>query len=156
MKTRLIVILAVSIIISSCASPNHIRNFTTDGCSLFPDGNLKDRHLWCDCCFAHDIAYWRGGTREERLRADQMLKGCVQEKTGDKVLAETMFLGVRAGGSAAFPTWYRWGYGWSYGREYAPVTNEEQDQVKERLDAYFAKHPSGYCGVKRVAEKVSE
>ena len=153
MKIYLITLLAISILICACASPNHIRNLTTDGCSLFPDGDLKDRHLWCDCCFAHDIAYWRGGTREERMSADETLKACVQEKTNDKVLDETMFLGVRGGGSAAFPTWYRWGYGWSYGREYAPVTKEEQSQVQERLDAYFVKHPSGYCGEKMGGEK---
>lgn len=152
-KYKLIMLLVISLLSCACASPNHIRNFYTDGCSLFPDGNLKDRHLWCDCCFAHDIAYWRGGTKEERLRADEELRSCVQDKTNDKVLAETMFQGVRAGGHPAFPTWYRWAYGWTYGREYAPITNEEQLQVKERLDAYFAKHPTGYCGEKREKNK---
>lgn len=152
-KYKLIMLLLISLLACACSSPNRMRNFYTDGCSLFPDGNLKDRRLWCDCCFAHDIAYWRGGTKEERLRADEELKSCVHEKTNDKVLAETMFQGVRAGGGPAFPTWYRWGYGWSYGREYAPVTDEEQLQVKERLDSYFAKHPTGYCGEKREKDK---
>jgi protein tyrosine phosphatase (PTP) superfamily phosphohydrolase (DUF442 family) len=123
-----------------------LRPFTSDGCSLFPDGTPRDRTQWCDCCLDHDIAYWQGGTAEERVKADEGLRDCVLERTHDKGLAETMYVGVRAGGHPAFPTWYRWGYGWSYGRGYKPLTDAEKKQVLERIDEYRQEHLEGYCG----------
>jgi protein tyrosine phosphatase (PTP) superfamily phosphohydrolase (DUF442 family) len=120
--------------------------FTSDGCSLFPDGTIKDRTKWCDCCLEHDKAYWQGGTADERKNADKILRDCVLERTRDKNLAETMYLGVRAGGHPAFPAWYRWAYGWPYGRGYKPLTDSEKQQVRERQDEYAQKHPTGYCG----------
>ena len=122
-----------------------LHDFTSDGCSLFPDGNMKDRALWCDCCLTHDIAYWQGGTKEDRKHADEVLRDCVLQNTGSKAQADMMYNGVRAGGHPAFLTWYRWGYGWKYGKAYAPLTKQERQQVREKLDAYFKKHPSGYC-----------
>ena len=123
-----------------------LRAFTSDGCSLFPDGTIKDRTKWCACCLDHDIVYWQGGTEQERKKADEILHDCVLERTKDKNLAETMYLGVRAGGHPAFPAWYRWGYGWSYGRGYKPLSDAEIQRVRERLDGYTQQHPTGYCG----------
>jgi hypothetical protein len=57
-----------------------------------------------------------------------------------------MYLGVRSGGHPVFPTWYRWGYGWTYGRGYKPLTGEEQKRVSKKLEEYTGKHPAGYCG----------
>lgn len=39
-----------------------LSSFTSDGCSLFIDGTFENPELWKDCCFKHDIAYWKGGT----------------------------------------------------------------------------------------------
>jgi protein tyrosine phosphatase (PTP) superfamily phosphohydrolase (DUF442 family) len=127
-----------------------LRPFTSDGCSLFPDGTFKDRSQWCDCCLSHDIAYWQGGTAAERKKADETLRDCVRERTQDRNLGETMYLGVRAGGHPAFLTWYRWGYGWSYGRGYKALTDPEKQRVRERQDEYWQKHPSGYCKEHRL------
>lgn len=122
---------------AGCAGGAHtIRPFTTDACSLFPDGGHRDRASWSDCCVAHDIAYWRGGTADERLRADEALRACVLERTGDAALAKTMFVGVRTGGAPAFPTWYRWGYGWRYGRGYHPLDDAERRVAEEALAAW--------------------
>lgn len=123
-----------------------LKDFTSDGCSLFPDGTIGDRAKWCECCLRHDIAYWRGGTEHERKKADEALQACVLERTGDTALAETMYLGVRAGGHPVFPTWYRWAYGWPYGRGYKPLTELEQLQVRKKQDDYTRQHPAGYCG----------
>lgn len=125
--------------------------FTSDGCSLFPDGSRKERNLWCDCCLTHDIAYWQGGTAAEREAADAALRDCVREKTGDEQLAATMYLGVRAGGHPAFPVWYRWGYGWPYGTGYQTLTDTDKAQVDKELAAYKQQHPAGYCGEQRPA-----
>jgi hypothetical protein len=130
----------------SCGSGNALRPFYSDGCSLFPDGKLGDGRLWCDCCFAHDIAYWRGGTEAERKESDQALRSCVLEKTRDPRLAAMMYEAVRLGGSPVFLNWYRWGYGWPYGRGYEPLTDREQVEARERLAEYRLKNPKGYCG----------
>lgn len=122
-----------------------LKDFTSDGCSLFPDGTISDREKWCACCFKHDIAYWRGGTEAERRGADEELRSCVLERTGDKTLAETMYLGVRAGGHPVFPAWYRWAYGWSYGRGYQPLSAEDQELVRTKLAEYEKSNPVGYC-----------
>ena len=136
--------------LSSCAShrPPHtaeLAPFTSDGCSLFPDGTFKDRDKWCDCCQNHDLAYWQGGSADERKQADATLRDCVLARTNDRRLAEIMYLGARAGGHPGFPTWYRWGYGWPYGRGYQPLSNRERLQVQQRLAAYAQRHPAGYC-----------
>ena len=142
--------LMLTFILSSCTSGSaryaaKLAPFTSDGCSLFPDGTFKDRSNWCDCCLTHDFAYWQGGSAEERNLADATLRDCVLTQTGDQQLAETMYLGVRAAGHPAFPTWYRWGYGWPYGRGYQPLSEVEKLHVQERLAAYAQLHPAGYC-----------
>ena len=43
-----------------------LADFTSDGCSLFLNGTFEDPELWKVCCHKHDLAYWRGGTEEER------------------------------------------------------------------------------------------
>lgn len=134
-------------ILAYCASASaaDLKDFTSDGCSLFPDGTIGDRAKWCECCLRHDIAYWRGGTEDERRKSDEELRTCVAERTGSKSLAETMYLGVRAGGHPVFPAWYRWAYGWSYGRGYRPLSDEEQQVVRAKLADYKTNHPGGYC-----------
>jgi len=132
-------------LLGGCAHAAALSDFTTDGCSLFPDGTIADRTLWCDCCLQHDIAYWQGGTEAQRLQADEQLKTCVAAKTHDPVLAQTMFLGVRAGGQPVFPNWYRWGYGWPYGRGYTALSAEEQMQVQKKLAQRSEVAQGGYC-----------
>ncbi|GGX74235.1 FAD-binding oxidoreductase [Saccharospirillum salsuginis] len=109
-----------------------LKPFTTDGCSAFPDGTPRQQSLWLDCCIQHDLAYWMGGTYDERLSADRELRACVAD-IGEPEIAELMLAGVRVGGSPYFPTFYRWGYGWSYLRGYEPLTDSELDQVRQRL-----------------------
>jgi hypothetical protein len=43
------------------AEATGLKDFTSDGCSLFPDGTIINRAKWCECCLRHDIAYWRAG-----------------------------------------------------------------------------------------------
>lgn len=133
----LFTLLALSLL-TGCNSDSHtLKDFTSDGCSLFPDRSLINNDDWCECCLEHDIAYWQGGTQAQRLEADQKLKNCVLKKTGDAVLAEAMYQGVRVGGSPYFYNWYRWGYGWSYKRKYQALTLEEQRHVSDKLVHYY-------------------
>ncbi len=109
-----------------------LKPFTSDGCSLFPDGNFVDDSKWLQCCVSHDLAYWKGGVEVEREKADKELQECV-DRAGEKVISTLMHAGVKVGGAPVFPTWYRWGYGWPYTRGYKALTNVEKEQINQRL-----------------------
>ena len=85
--------------------------FTTDGCSMWLDGT------WVECCVEHDIAYWCGGSAQDRKEADRALSECVAEG-GLKGVAWMMYLGVRVGGTPWQPFPWRWGYGFEGFRGY--------------------------------------
>ena len=123
------------LLIPSIVLGKELKPFTTDGCSSFPDGNIEQQSLWVNCCIRHDLAYWKGGSSEQRLKADNELKTCVS-RVGEPEIASIMLAGVRVGGSPFFPTAYRWGYGWPYLRGYKPLSEEEKREVKTKLD-YF-------------------
>lgn len=106
-----------------------LRLFTSDGCSSFPNGTLQQQNLWLQCCVEHDKAYWKGGTYQDRINADQALRQCVAA-VGEPEVAQLMLAGVRVGGSPYFPTTFRWGYGWPYPRGYGALTEEESKQVE--------------------------
>lgn len=140
-------LLAGLLLVSACAAApaDGLAPFTTDGCSMFPDRSPDGKVDWCDCCLAHDLAYWRGGTEEGRLQADRQLKSCVERRTGNRPLAEAMFLGVRAGGGPQARTSYRWGYGWPYGRGYRALTEAEAAEAQGLEDDYRARNPGLQC-----------
>lgn len=117
-----------SFFVSFAVNAENIKPFTSDGCSSFPDGTLKQKELWLSCCTAHDYAYWKGGTYEERLIADKALEQCVSH-VGEPQIAKLMLAGVRVGGSPYFPTSFRWGYGWSYPRWYKALSESEKNQI---------------------------
>lgn len=130
---------------SRCTAQEEMRQFTTDGCSHFPDRSLVDKSDWCECCIQHDFAYWRGGNAEARLRADKELSACVLRASGNKGLANLMFAGVRAGGGPYFYTSYRWGYGWTFGKGYTDLTPEETAQADKLEREYRTQHPTLMC-----------
>lgn len=113
----------------SQAAAIEIKPFTSDGCSRFPDGTLEQDELWLECCRAHDYAYWKGGSAEDRVAADDALEACVAD-TGEDAIALLMLAGVRIGGNPYLPTEFRWGYGWPMWRGYKALTLEEQEAVK--------------------------
>lgn len=137
-------VLAVGLL-ASCATSRAMEPFATDGCSMFPDRSLISKKDWCGCCLAHDLAYWRGGTAEERLAADHALRTCVLKATKDPRLADLMYTGVRTGGGPYFFTPYRWGYGWSYGRGYKALTSIERSEAAALHAEYMAKNPTLMC-----------
>lgn len=92
--------------------------FSTDGCTLWPDGTIGE------CCVTHDIAYWCGGTSEQRVEADRVLAACAVE-SGYRA-GWPVYAGVRMGGSAWLPTTWRWGYGHPFGHGYAEAASPEE------------------------------
>lgn len=125
----------LAVVLCGLAAPaawaDALKPFTTDGCSSFPDGTPWQQTLWLDCCVKHDIAYWIGGTKDDRLAADEALQQCVAA-VGEPAIAELMLAGVRVGGTPYFPTTYRWGYGWSYPRGYGALSRDDAEQVNAR------------------------
>lgn len=92
--------------------------FRSDGCTFSPNG------VWEQCCKAHDLDYWRGGTWRERLASDRRLRDCMHESMLQAgwmrvawVISRLYFVGVRIGGVGWIPLRRaRWGYGWLYPR----------------------------------------
>jgi len=98
--------------------------FTTDGCSLCPDDG------WVDCCVEHDIAYWCGGSADDRAQADRVLESCVAK--GSPAMAPLMWLGARVGGAPWIPVPWRWGYGWDFPSGYAPTADSLADDAPDQ------------------------
>ena len=145
MKPQRLIVVSASFFLIACAiapqktseqSPKiELADFTTDGCSMFPDGTPTQPKLWCQCCVDHDKAYWAGGTADERRHADVVLKECVLA-LGQPKTAELIWVGVRFGGSAYWPTPFRWSYGWPYTRGYRALTLTELAAAQEKLQQY--------------------
>jgi len=131
-KTALLLLLLLLAAAQGVADAGELTPFRSDGCSRFPDGTPSQPTLWRDCCVTHDLAYWQGGTREQRLIADRELRACVSERAG-AALGGLMFSGVRLGGSPRWPTTYRWGFGWLPARPYGALSAAERGQVEDRL-----------------------
>jgi hypothetical protein len=138
----------LALVLSGCATTGSLEPFSTDGCSLFPDRALIGESDWCQCCAAHDLAYWRGGTAEARLLADQQLAACVLKASGSDMLSSLMFEGVRLGGGPYFYTPFRWAYGWPYTRAYEPLSPTEEALAASLEQAYRARDPLLSCPIR--------
>lgn len=125
----------IGLLVSAFTFAGELKPFTSDGCSVFPDGTLMQNELWLECCIEHDKAYWQGGSYQQRLAADEALQVCV-EQVGEEEIALIMLAGVRAGGSPYFPMSYRWGYGWPYPKFYGQLTEQEKIQVEKQWQSY--------------------
>ncbi|HIQ14424.1 MAG TPA: hypothetical protein EYH38_02475 [Leucothrix sp.] len=85
--------------------------FKSDGCTMWPDiTGGKDIY---PACFLHDLKYWAGNLGEdvERLVADAELMIDVARIRGSTKMAETMFHGVRVGGTDKLKLSFSWGFG---------------------------------------------
>ena len=71
----------------------------TDACTMFP--NKIDGIDLTDICIEHDMAYWAGGTEEQRMVADVKMRKAVSEK--NQFLGELMYCLARIAGNPKFP-----------------------------------------------------
>jgi len=108
-----------------------LKKFSSDGCSSWPEGTSTNPGLWIHCCFYHDLAYWIGGSKKARKKADKTFKSCIQNE--HKQAAELMYFGVRQFGSPKLNSDYRWGYGWNYKRGYIKLNEVEKNFAKKFL-----------------------
>lgn len=105
-----------------------LRPFSTDGCSQSP--NSVNGVEIVECCVKHDIAYWLGGTKEEKEASDIQLGQCISDKTGNPIAGQVYLSGVGVGGSAKLPNTFRWGYGWDALRTYQPLSADDIGQAE--------------------------
>ena len=128
----------LSLLAVSCKryTENDLEGFTSDKCSMYPEGTDDEPNLWCDCCYHHAIAYWRGVTWSERRIADIKLKTCIQEKAGFW-RGMKVYIGVRLGGFPFWPTSFRWGYGWPEYRGYRKIKAHEQDYIETKWEDFI-------------------
>ncbi|HET7537935.1 MAG TPA: hypothetical protein VFJ90_15855 [Candidatus Didemnitutus sp.] len=87
------------------------RPFKSDGASGWFD-SWQGVSLY-PAAFLHDLKYWSGypGEDVERLVADAELMIDVARLLKSTAMAETMFHGVRVGGSEHFKAKFSWGFG---------------------------------------------
>lgn len=111
--------------------------FTSDYCTVVRERDAGGAD-WSHCCVRHDLAYWAGGTADERAAADAAMRACRLAADKSEGNAKVMWLGVRSFGHPAWPVSWRWGYGWPYGRGYDPLTAEERVEVARRTAAFCA------------------
>lgn len=83
-----------------------LRVFSTDGCSSSPNSYFDKNFV--ECCVQHDIDYWIGGTREQKVASDNRLNQCIYQKTKSKEVADAYHGGVVLGGEAWAPNTFRW------------------------------------------------
>lgn len=85
--------------------------FVSDGCTMWPD-KTNGKNIY-QACFLHDLKYWAGypGESVERLVADAELMIDVARLRGSIKIAETMFHGVRVGGTGKLKQAFSWGFG---------------------------------------------
>ena len=105
--------------------------FISDHCSAVAE------YDHAECCVIHDWAYWRGGSRRDRKRADKAFYDCMRA-TATRRLAWQRWMGVRVFGVGFLPLPWRWGYGWRYPRTKPQSPDNSQFTVENQRDAYEA------------------
>lgn len=85
--------------------------FVSDGCTMWPN-ETNGINIY-QACFLHDLKYWAGYPNEdvERLIADAELMIDVARIRNSTKMAETMFQGVRIGGTENLKLSFSWGFG---------------------------------------------
>lgn len=122
-----------------------IEPFTSDRCSYYTEGTLSQQNLWCHCCIEHDVYYWMGGSKQQRVDADRRFKDCIAA-TGAEKSAGLMWIGVRMFGGPWNISDYRWGFGWPYYRPYRELEVPQQKVLASQLNQ-LTQLTDEYCPV---------
>ena len=116
-------------LLSFWAEASELRPFVSDGCTMAPDGTRREPEKWKECCQAHDLRLWGGGTKTERHEADKKLRSCMREKAGPR-LAFIFWLGVKIGSHSPvkLPE-KKWGNAWYKNSGYRTLNQDEINQL---------------------------
>lgn len=111
---------------------NKLKPFSSDGCPrIATNVSYPQEDQWKLCCVEHDRAYWKGGTQEDRNKADSDLHACITQR-GYSEAARLVYYTVRA--AQKNPNGSRWGYGWVLPRGFSSHTENEMNEIK-KMDA---------------------
>jgi len=109
--------------------------FVSNGCTGFREATFFT------CCYAHDLAFWAGGSRKDRRLADRELRRCLIDVGGgslyDQIVADVAFFLVRAliVPLAVVDRWVDdgWGRAWAGTprRHYDPLTPAQKQAVAD-------------------------
>jgi hypothetical protein len=109
-----------------------LARFISDGCT---ETQSKVSTEMSQCCVRHDMAYWVGGTLEDKHRADSTLIDCIRAHGASKLTAGVWELLLQQFGSS------RWGAKWTPKRGFKPLTAEEWREVYTLASAFTKEIP---------------
>jgi hypothetical protein len=104
--------------------------FTSNGCSGFREAKFFG------CCYTHDFAFWAGGNRDDRRRADKQLRQCLIDVTRgslyDRIIAD---IGYMLLAMERIPGQFvrdGWGRAWHFTgrRKYEPLSPAQKSIVE--------------------------
>lgn len=104
---RIVIGTLIAALVAPMAHSRHLPPYPdgTNGCSGGVSSfwrNVTHRvPVWENCCYAHDLAYRRGGVWSDRARAYRTLFACVTR--ADPFAGTVMFVAVVALGQIHFP-----------------------------------------------------
>ena len=133
------ILIVVSLLSLNSVIANDVRlnSFSTDFCTNYAEGTKEEPDLWKHCCLMHDLYFWAGGTKDDRLDADRELKTCI-EATGASQIARLVYLAVRAGSYS--PIKYpdkKWNNGWVDRKEFDPLSSEELEMIENEIHSGY-------------------
>lgn len=111
-----------------------LKSFSSDFCTMFPNGTLNRTDAWKHCCYDHDLRYWFGGTRGDELNADKILRSCVTKAAGS-FYGSIMYYGVRSGHYSPVKNEHKWGWGWTPTRKlFSKLSIIEKEVINKNLN----------------------
>ncbi|MCT4642442.1 MAG: hypothetical protein N4A33_09110 [Bacteriovoracaceae bacterium] len=109
-------------------SYSNINPFSSDLCTGYKEGTKKEPMKWAHCCYKHDLRFWAGGTKTQRVESDLRLKSCVT-KAGSTRHAKLIYAGVKLGSLSPYKLKQRrWGNAWGE-KGYKKLTQEQIDKI---------------------------
>lgn len=109
---------------------NKLKPFISDGCPRLAKmiSYPREDH-WQLCCVEHDKSYWKGGSLEDKQKADSAFHSCVSER-GSPDAARLIYYSLRSVQKSSQVQ--NWGNGWMIPRNTSSHTPEELTEVKKQ------------------------
>lgn len=128
------IILSV-LLLSSVAQAREekLTSFASDYCTFYPEGTYYRPGLWQHCCLQHDLYFWAGGEKNDRLNANYQLRDCVEKVTNAKH-AKAVYAGVTAAQySPIKDPDQKFNNAWRSRPDYQRLSTEDIDRIENHL-----------------------
>jgi hypothetical protein len=121
------------ILLPALSFASSLKTFKTDYCTYFFNGTLSSPELWKDCCIAHDLDYWVGGTEVDQQKSDKRLQQCIADK-GVPWVGVIVYRGVRLGHHSPIKNKFHWAWGWEKKKHFEALSKKNITYIKTVLD----------------------